>query len=137
LHDSTVEEIRSLHADYFKSIDQHVQQLNKRSGKQVLYVIPAGQAAILLREKIIAGEAPGLKEQNDLFRDAIGHPTPPLRALVAYCHFAVVYRSSPVGLPLPTILKGGKNRDKNAVLNRLLQELAWQAVRQHPPSGVN
>ena len=132
----TAAELRSLHAEYFQNMDQHVRSLNEKFDKQVLYVVPAGQAVILLREKIIAGEAPGLKEQNDLFRDAIGHPTPPLRALVAYCHFATIYRHTPVGLPIPKILQGDKNGADVEKLNRLLQELAWQAVREHPLSGV-
>ena len=91
---------------------------------------------IALREKIIAGQAPGLKTQKDLFTDAIGHARPPLQALVAYCHFAVIYRRSPVGLPRPAILVRGKKPNWDARLNRLLQELAWDAVTQHPLSGV-
>ena len=91
---------------------------------------------IALREKIIAGQAPGLKSQEDLFSDALGHGKPPLKALVAYCNFAVMYRRSPVGLPVPEVLKEAKLGDQEEKLNRLLQELAWEAVKQHPLSGV-
>ena len=132
----TVKQIRELHAEYFKSMDEHVRKLNKQLDKPALCVIPAGQAVILLREKIIAGEAPGLTKQDDLFRDAIGHPTPPLRALVSYCHYAVIYRRSPVGLPVPRILQASPYREHADQLNRLLQELAWKAVQEHPRSGV-
>ena len=86
---------------------------------------------IALREKIIAGEAPGLKEQSDLFTDAIGHVKAPAMVLNTYCHYAVIYRKSPVGLPMPAVLKGSDEK-----LNRLLQELAWDAVTHHPLSGV-
>lgn len=126
----TPEQLRSISAPYFQSMDEHVEQINKRLGKQVVYVVPVGQAAIALREKIIAGEAPGLKEQNDLFRDAIGHATAPLQMLTAYCHYAVLYRRSPVGLPTPPSLSN------NPELASLLQELAWKAVVDHPLSGV-
>jgi hypothetical protein len=129
-------ELRKMHASYFKSMDNHVKELNKKYGQQVLFVVPVGQTVIALREKIIAGEAPGLKKQEDLFTDAIGHAKPPLEALVAYCHFAVIYRRSPVGLPLPAVLKNAKNPNEDAKLNRLLQELAWEAVTSHPLSGV-
>jgi hypothetical protein len=129
-------EMRKIHAPYFKSLDEHVAALNNELGKTVVYVVPAGQAAILLREKIIAGKAPGLKMQEDLFRDPIGHPTPPLQALNAYCHFAVIYRRSPVGLPLPAVLKNARNAEWDDKLDTLLQELAWQAVTEHPLSGV-
>ena len=51
--------------------------------------------------------------------------------LSAYCHYAVIYRRSPVGLPIPP-----KFSLKSEALNRLLQELAWDAVIHHPLSGV-
>jgi hypothetical protein len=132
----TVEELRKLHQPYFKSMDDHVRELNKKLGKDVLFVVPVGQAVIALREKIIAGEAPGLKTQEDLFTDAIGHARQPLQALGAYCHFAVIYRRTPVGLPMPAVLARAKNPGWDEKLNGLLQELAWQAVVDHPLSGV-
>jgi hypothetical protein len=132
----TVDELRKRHAVYFKAIDEHIRALNKKYGKTVLYVVPAPQAVIALREKIIEGQAPGLKEQENLFTDALGHGTAPLQALVAYCNFAVVYRRSPIGLPVPEILKQAKLGDQTEKLNKLLQELAWDAVTQHPLSGL-
>src|SRR5260370_26800030 len=109
--------------------------VNKMYGKQGWLVVPVGQAVIALREKIIAGKAPGLKTQNDLFTDAIGHAKPPLQALAAYCHFAVIYKHSPVGLPIPAVL-AKSNVPEAKELNQLLQELAWDAVTKHPLSGV-
>jgi hypothetical protein len=132
----TGEELRKRHAAYFQAMDEHIRELNKKQGKTVLFVVPAPQAVIALREKIIAGQAPGLKTQQDLFTDDLGHGTAPLKALVAYCNFAVIYRRSPVGLPVPAILKQGKLGDQEEKLNRLLQETAWQAVLEHPLSGV-
>ncbi len=130
------EELRKRHAEHFQRMDEHIRQLNKDLGKTVLFVAPAPQAVIALREKIIAGQAPGLKEQEDLFTDPLGHGKAPLKALVAYCDYAVIYRRSPVGLPVPEILKQAKLGDQEEKLNRLLQELAWQAVLQHPLSGI-
>jgi len=132
----TGEELRKRHAVYFKDMDEFIRELNKKQGKTVLFIVPAPQAVIALREKIIAGEAPGLKTQEDLFSDALGHGKPPLQALVAYCNYAVIYRRSPVGLPVPNILKQAKLGDQEEKLNRLLQELAWEAVIQHALSGV-
>src|SRR5439155_6096349 len=105
-------------------------------GKVVLYEVPAPPAVIALREKIVAGKAPGLKMQSDLFTDATGHGTPALKALVGYCNYAVLYRRSPIGLAVPAILKEAKLGDQEGPLNRLLQELAWDAVIRHPLSGV-
>ncbi len=131
----TAAELRKLHAPYFQTIDDHVRELNKKFGKDAVFVAPVGQAVIALRAKIIAGQAPGLKTQDELFTDAIGHAKAPLAALVAYCHYGVIYRKSPAGLAAPAVLTKA-NIAEGEKLNRLLQELAWQAVTQHPLSGV-
>lgn len=135
-NDITGDELRKRHDPLFKSMDELVQDMNKKLGKTVMYIVPAPQAVIVLREKIIAGQAPGLKSQSDLFTDAIGHGTPVLKTLVSYCNYAVMYRKSPVGLPVPEILKSAKLGENEEKLNRLLQELAWDAVVNHPLSGV-
>ena len=136
-HDAiTGDELRKRHQPYFESMDEFIREVNKKQGKTVLYEVPVPQAVIALREKIIAGQAPGLKRQEDLFGDAVGHGKPPLQLLVAYCNYAVIYRRSPVGLPTPNVLKQSKLGDNEEKLNRLLQELAWAAVVEHPLSGV-
>jgi hypothetical protein len=133
---ATGAELRKKHAAYFKNSADQVEATNKQLGKQVLFLVPVGQATIALREKIIAGQAPGLKQQADLFSDHIGHAREPLKALLVYCHFAVIYRRSPVGLPMPKLLTQAKNADWDEKLNRQLQELAWEAVIHEPLSGV-
>ncbi|MCX7009219.1 MAG: DUF3237 domain-containing protein, partial [Kiritimatiellaeota bacterium] len=106
-------------------------------GKDVLLVVPVDEANIALREKILAGQAPCLKTQAELFRDNWGHPQAPLQVLDGYCHFAVIYRRSPVGLPVPSdFAKLNGTPEEKEKLNRLLQELAWETVRHHPLTGV-
>jgi hypothetical protein len=97
--------------------------------------VPERQAVLELREKVNAGQAPVVKTQEELFTDAIGHVRAPVMALTAYCHYAVIYRKSPVGLPMPAVLSKAKLDDADK-LNRLLQELAWEAAVGHPLSGV-
>ena len=133
---ATGDGLRKIHERYFREMDELVGAVNKTLGRQVVFVVPVGQAVIALREKIIAGQAPGLKSQEDLFTDGLGHPKPPLTIMMAYCHHAVIYRKSPVGLPVPRALKiPGDAKDVEA-LNRLLQDVAWEAVTHHPLSGV-
>jgi hypothetical protein len=134
--DKTPEQLRKLHAAYFKSVEEQVAALNRRHGKPVVFLVPCGQAIVALRSKIHAGKVPGLKAQAELFSDPIGHARPPLQALVAYCHYAVIYRRSPVGLPMPDVLKKANNPSWDDRLNRVLQEIAWEAVTSHPLSGV-
>jgi hypothetical protein len=129
----TMQELRLAHANYFKSMDEHVTALNKKLGKQAIFVVPSGQAVLALRDKIIKGEAPGIAKQSELFTDVLGHVRAPIMVLATYCHFAVIYHRSPVGLGVPTILAKQPEAEK---LNRLLQEIAWDAVTKHPLSGV-
>jgi hypothetical protein len=136
-HNATeIAELRKQQSLYDRDLVQYLDDLNKRLGKEVVFLVPIGQATAALREKIVAGEAPGLKSQWDLFRDCWGHPQAPLQVLAGYCHFAVIYRRSPVGLPLPSDLAKLESMKEKDQLNRLLQELAWDAVSHHPLSGV-
>ena len=129
----TANQLRKLHELYFKTMDDYIRNLNQKLGKQVVFIVPVGQAVIALREKVIEGKVPLVQKQSDLFRDKLGHGTEVIEALASYCHFAVIYRRSPIGLPMPERLAKKYN---NQQLNRLLQELAWDAVIHHPLSGV-
>ena len=62
----------------------------------------------------------------------------PLQLLSSYCHFAVIYRKSPVGLSLPLAFRALKDMsdDDKAKLNTLLQQIAWDTVSAHPMSGI-
>ncbi len=130
---ATVQVLLEQHEPYFRGMDDLVSGLNNRFGRSAVFVVPVGQAVIALRGKIISSQAPGLKTQAELFADSWGHPTSPLKVLAAYCHFAVIYRRSPLDLPIPAELQGNGQTEQ---LNRLLQELAWEAVGRHSLSGV-
>jgi hypothetical protein len=134
---ATADFLDGLHKPYFKEMDEYVVALNKKLGKQVVFVAPVGQAVVALRKKIITGQVPGITKQADLFTDKLLHPQPPLETLVAYVHFAVIYRCTPVGLPLPNVLaRSPKAEWKTPELNLLLQQIAWEAVTANPLSGV-
>ncbi len=126
-----------LHAPYFESLDEEITSLNRKVGRQALFVVPVGQALLRLRERIRAGKAPGLDSQEDLFVDALGHPAAALQVLNAYVHFCVIYRRSPSGLPISAALAHVGSSTQRGAMNRLLQDLAWQAVTEHRLSGVS
>jgi hypothetical protein len=129
----TLAQLRAKHDPYFKLIEDHVKELNARIPAAKIAIVPSGEAVLALRDKVIKGEAPGIKTQNELFTDVLGHPGPQIRVLSAYCHFAVIYRRSPVGLPVNGLLAKLPEAEK---LNQLLQEIAWKAVTGHAMSGV-
>jgi len=167
-HNATdVVKLKEANDKYCHDVEEYVGKLNKTLGKEAVFVVPVGEAADKLREKLVAGQAPGLKMQWDLFRDPWGHPEAPLQALDAYCYFAAIYHRSPVGLPMPKVLAAMKtvgldgsqkvrpraatatpapatpaagqeiSQEDKEKLNRLLQEIAWETVSHHPLTGVS
>lgn len=129
----TVAQLRAMHEPYFQMIEGHVKELNARIPSARIAIVPSGEAVLALRARVIAGEAPGVRAQSELFTDVLGHPGPQIRVLSAYCHFAVIYRRTPVGLPVNSQLAKLPEAEK---LNQVLQEIAWKAVTEHPLSGV-
>jgi len=128
---ATVPELKKQQEIYCREMRQHLDGLNAKMGKNIYSLVPVGHAVIALREKIIAGQAPGLTTQEELFRDNWGHPQMPIQVLSAYCFYACIYQRSPIGLK--PVEKWGL--DEKTV--RLLQELAWATVTNHPLSGVS
>ncbi|CAN5608395.1 hypothetical protein BH11PLA2_BH11PLA2_06670 [soil metagenome] len=134
--DATLEKLKSLRevqAGYTEALLKQVTELNKASGKDVAHIIPVGDAVITLREKILAGQVPGLAKQTDLFSDDLGHAKSPLVILVTYCHYAAIYKQSPEGLPVPKEIKA---MPKSEEMNKVLQEIAWKTVSEYEASGV-
>ncbi|MEQ1839031.1 MAG: hypothetical protein ABL994_01365 [Verrucomicrobiales bacterium] len=123
---------------YARDIEDYVKEINGRLGSRAVHVVPVGEAAVTLREKIMEGEVPGIARQSDLFRDSWGHALPPLQVLSSYCHFAVMYRRNPEGLPVPKALAvaEGISDDDKSLLNSLLQKIAWETVSVHPMTGL-
>lgn len=131
-----IAELRKGYEPFYKALQEQTTALNQRHKRSVVFLVPVGHAVMALREQVVAGKVPGFTKQSELFTDSIGHSRAPIAALNAYCHFAVIYRKSPVGLPTSNLLGDavkGEERDK---LNRLLQEIAWEAVTKEPLSGV-
>jgi hypothetical protein len=133
---TTEEQLKTLNTVCEKAFEDQVQQINTQIGHPVLFIIPTSQANTDLRTRIIRKEFPGLEKQSQLFLDNIGHPTPPLISLNVYLHFATIYGKSPVGLPMPAVLKKANKPQWDDNFNKALQELAWKTVTNYPLSGV-
>lgn len=132
----TPEQLKKLYERNIKAAEDQADAINKKAGKKILFLVPSAQALVTLRTKISNKEMPGLTSQAELFRDPISHPAPPLEALNTYLHYAVIYGQSPVGLPMPNLLKKAKKDAWDDKFNRTLQELAWETVTNYPHSGV-
>jgi hypothetical protein len=135
--EKTPEELAKINLIDIKNAEEQARRLNTEAGKTVAYLVPTAQAHNALRTAIYKKEIPGMAAQSEVFIDPIGHPTAPVIALNAYLHFSVLYQRSPVGLPMPDVLKNANRPQWNdEKLNKKLQELAWDLVTKYPPSGV-
>jgi len=118
--------------NYLIRLRTQLEGIDKRAGKQITYVVPSSIAVDNLRKEVLAGHVPGVAKQSELFRDPIGHPTTATANLVTYVWFTAMYRESPVGLQALV----DKNDPNSATREKLLQQIAWNAVVGEPKSGV-
>src|SRR5262249_53784363 len=132
------EELAKINAIDIKNAEAQARKLKEElgKGKTVVFLVPTAHAHNALRTLIFKKEMPGMTDQQEVFIDPIGPPTAPVVALNAYLHFAVLYKTSPIGLPMPGNLKNAKKPQWEEKMNRKLQELAWELVTNYPPSGV-
>lgn len=135
--EKTPEQLKSLYQRNIKAGEAQADELNKKygNGKKIIALVPSAQAMVALRTKIANNEWSGLSKQGELFVDAV-HPSAPMEALNTYMHFAVLYGQSPVGLPMPSMLKNVRREAWDEKFNRSLQELAWETVTKYPYSLV-
>ena len=134
---TTIAELRKQQARYDRDLSDYVRGVNQRLGKDVVLIVPVGQAAASrCARRSSPAQAPGLKTQVGSVPRHLG-PSPTAAAsaggLLPFCGDL-----SPQPGGLAAAFRPGKaasptEKDK---LNRLLQELAWDAVLHHPLSGV-
>ena len=72
-HNATVlAELRKKQALYDRDLGDYVRGVNRRLGKDVVLIVPVGQAAIALREKIIAGAGARPEDAMGTLRRLLG-----------------------------------------------------------------
>jgi hypothetical protein len=132
--------LKTLSAPFTDKVRAQVKAINEahaaKFNRPVAFVVPVGDAVVRLRERVAKGEVPGIEKQSALFRDDLGHGKEAIYLLNAYCHYAVIYRRSPVGLPVPDALTKAGLGENTAKVNAILQEIAWSVVTEEPASGV-
>lgn len=129
----SLEGLRAANANIMGIVQKQVADLNSRYGREVIHIVPVGNAVIRLRELVVDGKVPGIKKQSELFSDPIGHGKAPVLALAAYCNFACLYRRSPEGLDDGNLELEQIHPD----LQAFLQKIAWETVSAYPESGVD
>jgi hypothetical protein len=128
----TAEQTRPVLKEIHDAFSKQIREINAKHDHPVVFLVPAGEAVLTLREKVVKGEIPGVREEKELFVDGMGHPGDVIRHLVTYCNYAAIYNRTPVGL---TCFEKPDDADSRK-LNRILQEIAWKSVTSEPLSGV-
>jgi len=128
-----------------KGIEELVGEINKQHGKQVVLIVPTAYAEIKLVNMVAEGKFPGVKDPKELWIEYNMHGGRFLKALAAYCNYAVVYGVSPEGLK-PSFkgryfsTKGSSVRhsleDISAEQHAILQKIAWETVSKYPYAGI-
>jgi hypothetical protein len=126
-------------ATYAKTFDP---LLKAYPGK--VFVVPTSDAMVLAAKHFIRGELPGIeglhrsigKKERSLWKDQLGHLGPGLERLEGYVFYATLYQQSPDRIENP-IEFGGDTDFPNPELDRMFRKIAWQAVIEHPFSGVS
>lgn len=124
-----IEDLQAAIDDWRTKLEAQADELNKQHGKQAVFIVPVGDAVVKLRGLIVAGKYPGIGKQSELFTDPIGHGGAQIQALTAYCNFASIYRTCPVGLKLTV---PGVNDEQNVIL----QKIAWETVSAYSHAGI-
>lgn len=113
-----------------KPVEDKVDEINKKLGKQVVFLVPVGNAFVKLRAMVVDGKFPGVTKQSELYNDDMPHQGRLASLLQDYCIFVALHHQSPVGLNVPL--------DKTITdqQNAILQRIAWETVSKYPYAGL-
>ncbi|MEM9646092.1 MAG: hypothetical protein AAF989_13975 [Planctomycetota bacterium] len=109
-----------------------------------VFVLPTSDAMVLAAKHFLRGELPGIegihrvigKKERSLWKDQLGHLGPGFERLEGYVFYATLYGKSPEKIQ-NEIPFGGKGDFPSPELDRMFRKIAWQAVTEHPHSGVS
>ncbi len=129
-NDSKLADVQAALDKTRKGVEAIVDKLNEKFGKRVVFLVPVGDATLKLRAMVLEGKYPGVTKQSDLWADAMPHAGVHVMALSGYCHFAAIYRTSPVGLKIDRF------KELTDEQHAILQRIAWETVSKYPYAGV-
>tara|TARA_Y100000766_G_scaffold233041_1_gene207619 strand:+ start:941 stop:2185 length:1245 start_codon:yes stop_codon:yes gene_type:complete len=108
-----------------------------------VFILPTSDSMVLAAKHFVRGELPGIeglhqvigKKERSLWRDQLGHLGPGLERLEGYVFYATLYGKSPE-LIEDNIPFGGNTTFPSTSLDQMFRKIAWQAVSEHPYSGI-
>lgn len=119
-----------------------VGDLNKKYPSKV-FVMPTSDAMVLAVREFHKGNLPGIEgihkavggKKRSLWIDRLGHLGPGLGDLEGYVFYATIYGRAPEVIE-GEIADRSSTQFPSRELDRVFRKIAWEAVTQHPLSGV-
>lgn len=119
-----------------------VRQIRDKTTEMV-FIMPTAAAVTEAARLFNKGELPGVEglhmalggKERSIWRDRTGHLGPGFERLEGYVFYATLYGKSPE-LIVPAIDFPGDPQYPGEELDRIFRRIAWQAVINHPFSGV-
>tara|TARA_R110002096_G_scaffold424968_1_gene633288 strand:+ start:668 stop:1894 length:1227 start_codon:yes stop_codon:yes gene_type:complete len=108
-----------------------------------VFIMPTSNAMTIAAKHFIRGKLPGIEglhkviggKDRSLWKDQLGHLGPGFDRLEGYVFYATLYGKSPE-LIETKINFDGKSDFPSPALDKVFRKIAWQAVIDHPLSGV-
>ncbi|MEM9160955.1 MAG: hypothetical protein AAGB46_18040 [Verrucomicrobiota bacterium] len=138
----TEELMERLGAEKNEAYGELLEKLREENPGKV-FMLPTSDAMVLAAKHFLRGELPGIEgmhkavggKDRSLWRDRLGHLGPGFDRLEGYVFYATLYGRSP-----ELIEKKIRFEDKGSFpspeLDRIFRKITWQAVINHPLSGV-
>ena len=106
-----------------------------------VYIMPTFDAMTLAAQAYLRGELPGVKginrfigkNERSLWKDRLGHLGPGFERLEGYVFYATLYGKSPERIKEEIF---PVEEYPSPELDKIFRKIAWQAVTNHPLSGV-
>ena len=138
----TEEIIERMGTERGESYAELIGQIREQTVDDV-YILPTCDAMTLAAKAWARGELPGVEgfnkviggKERSLWRDKLGHLGPGFERLEGYVFYATIYGKSPEGISGPITWRGGSDFPGDE-LDKKFRRFAWQAVINHPLSGV-
>jgi len=115
----------------------------RRDQPDQVFILPTSDAMTLAAKHYLRGELPGIEgfhkavggKTRSLWRDQLGHLGPGFDRLEGYVFYATLYARSPE--LIETEIKFEDKGDfPSPELDSIFRKIAWQAVINHPLSGL-
>lgn len=138
----TYEVVAKMGASANQIFKRNVDRLNQKFPGRV-FIMPTSDAMVLAVREYHAGHLPGIKgihrflggKQRSLWHDRLGHLGPGLGNLEGYVFYATMYGKSPERIEA-NVFKSSEDSFPSNELDQTFRRIAWEAVCNHPLSGV-